>query len=68
MAPKISPFITLKIPVFRNFLFGTFISEIGNQMQIVAVAWQVYELTRNPASLGLIGPVCFRKYPTLTSF
>lgn len=55
MAPKISPFITLKVPVFRNFLFGTFISEIGNQMQIVAVAWQVYELTRNPVSLGLIG-------------
>lgn len=55
MAPKISPFVTLKIPVFRNFLLGTFISEIGNQMQIVAVAWQVYELTRNPASLGLIG-------------
>lgn len=24
-------------------------------MQVVAVAWQVYELTRNPASLGLIG-------------
>src|SRR3990170_2150846 len=55
MTPKISPFITLKIPVFRNFLFGTFISEIGNQMQVVAVAWQIYELTRNPAALGLIG-------------
>ncbi len=55
MTSNFSPFITLKIPVFRNFLFGTFISEIGNQMQIVAVAWQIYELTRNPASLGLIG-------------
>lgn len=55
MRPKISPFIALKIPVFRNYLFGAFISEIGNQMQVVAVAWQVYELTRNPASLGLIG-------------
>lgn len=55
MTTKISPFVTLKIPVFRNFLFGTFISEIGNQMQVVAVAWQVYELTRNPAALGLIG-------------
>lgn len=43
------------IPTFRNYLFGRFISEIGNQMQIVAIAWQVYELTRNPASLGLIG-------------
>lgn len=55
MQPKISPFATLKIPVFRNYLVGSFVSEIGNQMQIVAVAWQVYEMTRNPASLGLIG-------------
>lgn len=55
MEPKISPFIALKVPVFRNYLFGAFLSEIGNQMQTVAVAWQVYELTRNPASLGLIG-------------
>ncbi|MBI2338125.1 MFS transporter [Candidatus Daviesbacteria bacterium] len=55
MTPKISPFLTLKIPVFRNYIAGSFVSEIGNQMQIVAVAWQVYELTGNPASLGLIG-------------
>lgn len=45
----------LSIPVFRNYLLGSFVSEIGNQMQIVAISWQVYELTRNPASLGLIG-------------
>ncbi|MDO8577032.1 MAG: MFS transporter [Candidatus Daviesbacteria bacterium] len=55
MTPKISPFLILKIPVFRNFLIGTFVSEIGSQMQVVAIAWQVYELTRNPASLGFIG-------------
>ena len=41
MQPKISPFITLKIPVFRNYMFGSFVSEIGNQMQVVAVAWQI---------------------------
>ncbi|MCL5784850.1 MAG: MFS transporter [Patescibacteria group bacterium] len=52
---KISPLQSLKVPTFRNFLAGSFISEIGNQMQTVGVAWQVYELTRNPASLGLIG-------------
>lgn len=52
---RISSSQALKIPVFRNYLFGSFISEIGNQMQIVAVAWQIYEMTRNPASLGLIG-------------
>lgn len=52
---KTLPFQALKIPIFRNFLLAAFLSEIGNQMQIVAIAWQVYELTRNPASLGLIG-------------
>lgn len=55
MLSKFSPFITLKVTHFRNYLIGAFLSEIGNQMQIVAVAWQVYEITRNPASLGLIG-------------
>jgi len=44
------PFLTLKIPNFRNYLLGAFLSEIGNQMQVVAVAWQVYEMTRNPVS------------------
>ncbi len=45
----------LSIPTFRNYIFGAFFSEAGNQMQTVAVAWQVYELTRNPVSLALIG-------------
>ena len=49
----------LSIAVFRNYLLGSFVSEIGNQMQIVAISWQVYELTRNPASLGLIGVANF---------
>lgn len=55
MDSKISPFLALKVTHFRNYLIGAFLSEIGNQMQIVAIAWQVYEMTRNPASLGLIG-------------
>lgn len=55
MKPKVSSWLVLKITTFRNYLLGSFISEIGNQMQIVAVAWQVYDLTHNPASLGLIG-------------
>lgn len=52
---NLSPFLTLKVTHFRNYLLGAFLSEIGNQMQVVAVAWQVYEMTRNPLSLGLIG-------------
>lgn len=45
----------LSVPTYRNYLLGAFISEIGNQMQLVGVSWQIYELTRNPAALGLIG-------------
>lgn len=52
---SLSPFLALKVSHFRNYLLGAFLSEIGNQMQTVAVAWQVYELTKNPVSLGLIG-------------
>lgn len=55
MESKASAFSVLKIKDFRNYQTGAFLSEIGNQMQIVAVAWQIYEITRNPASLGLIG-------------
>lgn len=59
MTDKISPFSSLKIPNYRNYLIGAFLSEVGNQMQVVAIAWQVYELTRNPAALGLIGVANF---------
>src|SRR5947199_5183977 len=46
--------------VFRNrnyalMFWGQLISAAGTQMQIVAVAWQVYLLTHSPVALGLIG-------------
>lgn len=59
MTSKILPFPALKVPVFRNYLLGAFVSEMGNQMQTVAVAWQIYEMTRNPLYLGLIGVANF---------
>ncbi len=55
MQTKISPFTALKFGSFRYFWFGSIVSEAGNQMQTVAIAWQVYELTHSPISLGLIG-------------
>lgn len=42
----------------RNYalLFcGQFVSSIGTQIQVVAVAWQVYLLTHSAVALGLIG-------------
>lgn len=40
---------------FRLIWIGFFVSQIGTQMQVVAVAWQVYQLTGDPLALGAIG-------------
>lgn len=45
----------LKSADFRYFWAGQFISNIGTQMQIVAVNWQIYILTGSAAALGIIG-------------
>ena len=44
-----------RIPDFRWLIIGRFFLTIGIQMQSVIVGWQVYELTKDPFSLGLIG-------------
>lgn len=59
MASKMAPFSSLKIMHFRNYILGAFVSEIGNQMQTAAVAWQIYEIAGSPAALGLIGVANF---------
>ena len=40
---------------FRYFWIGQFISNIGTQMQIVALSWQIYILTLSALALGTIG-------------
>jgi MFS family permease len=40
---------------FSLLWFGSFVSQAGSQMHIVAVSWQVYEITKNPLALGGIG-------------
>jgi MFS family permease len=40
---------------FTRFLAGRLLATLAVQMQTVAVGWQVYEVTRNPLDLGLIG-------------
>jgi len=40
---------------FRLVWIGFFVSQFGTQMQVVAVSWQVYQLTGDPLALGAIG-------------
>jgi MFS family permease len=42
---------------FRRLFVSQFISGLGTMVSYVAVPWQVYELTRSNASVGLLGLV-----------
>ena len=44
-----------RISMFRRFITGRFFLTFAIQMQSVIVGWQVYDLTHDPFSLGLIG-------------
>ncbi|HEX6291490.1 MAG TPA: MFS transporter [Herpetosiphonaceae bacterium] len=59
-----SSFVALRHRDFRLLWFGQLVSQAGTQMTIVAISWQLYKLTNNPLSLGLIG--LFRIIPLLT--
>jgi len=49
------PYAALQIPDFRLYISARFCTTLAIQIQSVVVAWQVYELTKDPLSLGLIG-------------
>ncbi|PIR22045.1 MAG: MFS transporter [Deltaproteobacteria bacterium CG11_big_fil_rev_8_21_14_0_20_45_16] len=40
---------------FRWYMLGRFLLQLGLQIQTVAVGWQVYELSKDPLALGLVG-------------
>lgn len=52
---KESRFPALAYPDFRLLWIGLLISNIGSQMQIVAVNWHMYLLTNSALALGMIG-------------
>lgn len=55
MSTLSGPYAALKIPDFRLFASARFCITLAIQIQAVVVAWQVYEITKDPLSLGLIG-------------
>jgi MFS family permease len=50
-----TPFIALTYRDYRLLWLGQMVSVAGSQMQTTALNWHVYELTRAPIYLGLIG-------------
>lgn len=49
------PYASLRIPSYRWFILSTFTMTLGAQIQGVVVSWQIYDITRDPLSLGLMG-------------
>jgi MFS family permease len=56
------PYVALRVPSYRWFLLGSFVSNIGRQAVSLAAGWQVYQWTRSAAALGLIGLIHFLPY------
>jgi MFS family permease len=55
--PRHDPFAALRFRDFRLMVVGSFLAVVAEQMLGVAVGWELYERTRDPLSLGLIGLV-----------
>jgi len=49
------PYAALRIAEYRRFISARVCITVAIQIQAVVVGWQVYELTKDPLSLGLIG-------------
>jgi NADH:ubiquinone oxidoreductase subunit K len=54
--------VAFHYPDFRYFLAARFFDRLAVEMLITAVSWQVYQLTRNPLHLGLVGLVQFAPF------
>lgn len=50
-----SPYAVLQLRDFRLFILSRLCITLAVMIQAVVVGWQVYEITKDPLSLGLIG-------------
>src|SRR2546426_7674160 len=49
------PYLALRSRDFRRMWAAQLVSLTGSQMQVVAINWHVYLLTRSPLALGFVG-------------
>src|SRR4051794_8977282 len=55
MAERQDPYVSLRNPNFLWYVASLVALTLGTQIQATVVAWQVYALTKDPLSLGLVG-------------
>ena len=49
------PYASFRIADFRRFIVSLLTMTVGAQVQTLVVSWQIYGITHDPLSLGLIG-------------
>jgi len=54
-AGRARPYAALRHRDFRRLVLGQLFSATGSQMQVVAINWHVYLLTRSALALGFVG-------------
>ena len=57
MIKKHDPYAALRFREFNVFLLIRFLLVLGWSMQFIIIEWEVYNITKNPLALGLIGLV-----------
>src|SRR3954463_11714134 len=62
------PYSAFRVPAYRNYAIGGFVSVIGRQMLAMSVGFEVYTRTHSKTALGLVGlmgalPVIFLSLP-----
>src|SRR5436853_4653054 len=50
-----SPFVSVRIPEFRNLVAGRFVFVMALRMMTTLLGWWIYNLTNAPFAIGLIG-------------
>lgn len=54
-ALRADPYAALRYPEFRSYVAMRFLLTFAYQIQAVVIGWHIYQLTKDPLSLGLIG-------------
>jgi MFS family permease len=55
MAKRHDPYVSLRNTNFRWYVASLVAVTLGTQIQATVVAWQVYAITKDPLSLGMVG-------------
>jgi MFS family permease len=54
-APRPSPFAVFRHADFRRYALARLVTIFSGQMLATTIGWQVYEITRDPLMLGMVG-------------